>query len=71
MATKVFGDKGGFTASPRPNRPTPPEPRKGSPLVWVIALIVILAVAYVALQRSGTLPRFLPGASPAADQESK
>jgi hypothetical protein len=71
MPTKVFGDKGGFTASPRPNRPTPPAPKKGSPFVWVLALIVILAVAFVAVQKSGNLEAFLPGSGPASNQESK
>ena len=62
MATKVFGDKGGFTAAPRPNKPAPPKPKKGlSSLLWLVVLILVLAVAFVFLQRSGTLSKLFPG----------
>ena len=72
MATKIFGDKSGFTAAPPPGKPAPPPPKKGvSSLLWVVALIVVLAVTVVFLQRSGTLAKLLPGtASETNDKES-
>jgi hypothetical protein len=70
MTTRILGGKGGFTAAPQPSRPAPPAPKRRSPLPWVLGLIVVLAVAYVVLQKTGTLERFLPSA-PASEPGPK
>ena len=72
MTSRILGGKGGFTAAPRAPKQAPPAPKRPSPLPWLLGLIVVLAIAFVILQRSGTLARFFPGESPASsDQEAK
>ena len=73
MTTRILGGKGGggFTAGPGPSRPAPPAPKKGSSLGWVLGLIVVLAITFAVLKKNGTLERFFPTGTPAADQETK
>jgi hypothetical protein len=70
MTSRIL--KTGFTAAPKASKPAPPPPKRRSPLPWVLGLIVVLAVAFVILQKSGTLERFFPGEPPASSgQEAK
>src|SRR5688572_16787890 len=57
MTTRILGTKGGFTAAPKSPRPAPP-PKRPSRWPLVLGLLVVLAGAYVVLQKTGTLERF-------------
>jgi hypothetical protein len=71
MTSRIL--KTGFTAAPKTPKPAPPPPpKRRSSLPWVLGIIVVLAVAIVILQKSGTLERFFPGGTPAStDLETK
>ena len=71
MTTRILGGKGGFTAAPPPKQ-APPAPKKPSSLPWILGLLIVLAIAFVVLQKTGTLARILPGPTPtSSDQDTK